>query len=204
MDAWEGLLVEEEVLESFLKKCDATTSLIPCPAGNVQAALMNRISDDQHTTQQFAEEVAQATYDRDFNSNPWMWAEMFVKHHELVLEGDMKKLNQLDSAKSIARLPLVACLVKECKPNGLGDMQLTIKVPIFGAFGTTHYLNIVVRNVVKVFAADVCPPTKQLLEETSKPDIRQAMTEEEAMVEIMRELVHPTHRASTSTTPQIN
>ncbi|XP_052723793.1 uncharacterized protein LOC108344279 [Vigna angularis] len=129
MDAWEGLLVEEEVLESFLKKCDATTSLIPCPAGNVQAALMNRISDDQHTTQQFAEEVAQATYDRDFNSNPWMWAEMFVKHHELVLEGDMKKLNQLDSAKSIARLPLVACLVKECKPNGLGDMQLTIKDP---------------------------------------------------------------------------
>jgi len=26
------------------------------------------------------------------------------------------------------RLPLVACVVKECKPNGLGDMLINIKV----------------------------------------------------------------------------
>ncbi|KOM57723.1 hypothetical protein LR48_Vigan11g075600 [Vigna angularis] len=83
---------------------------------------MNRISDDQRTTQQFAEEVAQATYDRDFNSNAWKWVELFFQHHVLVSDGDMKNLNQLDSAKSVARLPFVACLIKECKPNGLGDM----------------------------------------------------------------------------------
>ncbi|KOM25889.1 hypothetical protein LR48_Vigan205s002600 [Vigna angularis] len=138
MDAWEGLVVDEDVLESFLKKCDASTSLIPSPAGNVEASFMNRISDDQRTTQQFAEEVAQATYDRDFNSNAWNWAEMFVQHH------------------------------------------------------------------VKVFAADVCPPTKQLLEETSKPVIRQPMKEEETVYEIMRKLVNPAHKPSTSKKPLNN
>ncbi|KOM52194.1 hypothetical protein LR48_Vigan09g085300 [Vigna angularis] len=204
MEAWEGLVVDEDVLESFLKKCDASTSLIPGPARNVQATFINRISDDQHTTQQFAKEVAQAMYDRDFNSNAWKWAEMFVQHHELVPDGDMKNVNQLQSAKSVARLPLVACLIKECKSNGLGDMQLTLKVAIFGAFGRTHYLNIVLRNVVKVFVVDVCPPTKQLLEGTSKPVIRQPVTEEETMSEIMRKLVNQAHKPSTSKKPDNN
>lgn len=81
MDAWEGLQIEEDVLESFLKKCDSSSSLILGPVGNVQATIMNRISDDTRTTQQFAEEVAKATYERDFNSNPWKWAEMYIKHH---------------------------------------------------------------------------------------------------------------------------
>jgi len=46
----------------------------------------------------------------------------------LVQDGDFKNVTPLSSSKTIPRLPFVTCLVKECKPNGLGDMQICIKV----------------------------------------------------------------------------
>ncbi|WVZ10842.1 hypothetical protein V8G54_015372 [Vigna mungo] len=221
MDAWEGLQIEEDVIESFLKKCDSSTTLIPGPARNVQAAMMNRISDDPRTTQQFAEEVAQATYERDFNSNPWKWSEMYIKHHDIVEDGDIKNVTHLQTGKSWSTLHLVVCIVKECFPNGLGDMLLTLKDPYgtmkaslhnkvlkdpnfgphiglgsvrtFNAFPTNYYVNIVVRNVIKVFAADICPPTKQLVMETPKPVIRPLVVEDPNIAEILRKLRNPNH-----------
>ncbi|XP_014503337.1 uncharacterized protein LOC106763685 [Vigna radiata var. radiata] len=197
MDAWEGLDFDEDVLQSFLKKCDSSSSLIPGPIRNVQATIMNRISDDPRTTQQFAEEVAQATYERDFNSNAWKWTEMYIKHHDIVKDRDINNVTHLDTEKSVSMLPLVVCIVKECHPNGLGDMQLTLKDPTatmkaslhkkvledpnfgphiglgsvlilnlvrsFSAFPPNYYVNIVLRNVIKVFVADICPPTKELV-----------------------------------------
>ncbi|XP_014511694.1 uncharacterized protein LOC106770396 [Vigna radiata var. radiata] len=235
----EGLQIEEDVLESFLKKCDSSSSLIPGPTGNVQAAIMNRISDDPRTTQQFAEEVAQATYERDFNSNPWKWAEMYIKHHDIVKDGDINNVTQLHTAKSMSTLHLVVCIVKECQPNGLGDMKLTLKDPTgttkaslhkkvlkdpnfdqhiglgcvmilnnvraFSAFPPNYYVNIVLRNVVNVFAADICPPTKELVMETQKPVIRLLLLEEPNMAEIMRKLRNPHHQQpSTSKVPDNN
>ncbi|XP_014522599.1 uncharacterized protein LOC106779077 [Vigna radiata var. radiata] len=217
MDAWEGLEIDDDVLQSFLKKCDSSSSLIPGPTGNVQAAMMNRISDDPHTTQQFAEDVAKATYEREFNSNAWKWAEMYIKHH----------------AKSMSTLHLVVCIVKECHPNGLGDMKLSLKYPTgtmkaslhkkvlkdpsfgphiglgcvmilnnvraFSAFPPNYYVNIVLRNVIKVFGADICPPKKELVMETPKPFIRSLVLEEPNMAEIMRKLIYPRHlKPSTS------
>jgi len=46
----------------------------------------------------------------------------------LVAEGDIKNLILLSSRKSMEKIPLVVCVVKECHPNGLGDMSILIKV----------------------------------------------------------------------------
>jgi len=54
MEPWKGLDVEEEDLTSFLKKCNSSTTLIPEPAGNVQAAIINRGSEHAQSTQEFA------------------------------------------------------------------------------------------------------------------------------------------------------
>lgn len=61
------------------------------------------------------------------------------------------------------------------------------------------------RNVIKVFAADICPPTKELVMETQKPVIRPFVLEEPNMAEIMRKLRKPHNlQPSTSKVPDNN
>ncbi|KOM56778.1 hypothetical protein LR48_Vigan10g267000 [Vigna angularis] len=43
------------------------------------------------------------------------------------------------------------------------------KVGALSPFGRIYYLNITVRNVVKVFKADIGPPTEELLNASSRP-----------------------------------
>ncbi|KOM37560.1 hypothetical protein LR48_Vigan03g094200 [Vigna angularis] len=201
MDAWEDLVYDDDVLESFLKKCDASASLIPGPAGNIQAAFLNRTgTEEPKSTQEFARDVANATYERDFNSNAWKWARMFIEHHGLVTDGKFENVNSLQEAKLAEVLPFVACILKECKPNGLGDMQLTLKVHPFTSFRHNYYLNITHRSIVKVFPAEVCPPTIDLVKETKKPVIRLPMWAEKKLNvdDILRKFVPPSDQPSTS------
>jgi len=81
MEHWQRLDVEQEDLEAFLKKCNSGATLIPGPAGNVQAAMLNRERQEAQSTQEFARDVAAATYERDFKSNAWLWAERFIHFH---------------------------------------------------------------------------------------------------------------------------
>ncbi|KAG2397246.1 uncharacterized protein HKW66_Vig0145180 [Vigna angularis] len=206
MESWEGLDIDDSDLKAFLKKCNSTATLIPGPAANVQAAMLNRQTDEPKSTQEFVNDIAKATFDRDFKSNPWIWAEKFIKHHGLVQDGNINNVTQLERVKSMHVLPFVACIVKECNPNGLGDMKIVVKDqstslsasvhnkvllhPEFGPdigvgavlllqsvgalspFGRIYYLNITVRNIVKVFKADIGPPTEELLNASSRPVIR--------------------------------
>ncbi|BAU03600.1 hypothetical protein VIGAN_UM140000 [Vigna angularis var. angularis] len=196
---------------------------------------MNRTGTEQpKSTQEFARDVADATYERDFNSNAWKWAQMFIEHHGLVKDEKFENVNSLQEAKSAEVLPLVVCILKECKPNGLGDMQLTLKDPTatmkaslhkkaledpeiaeniavgsviilnlvhpFTPFRQNHYLNITHRSIVKVFPAEVSPPTIDLVKETPKPVIRLPMwAEKELNVDdILRKFVRPSDQPSTS------
>ncbi|KOM43130.1 hypothetical protein LR48_Vigan05g073400 [Vigna angularis] len=177
MDAWEDLVYDDDVLESFLKKCDASATLIPGPAG-------------------------------------------------LVKDGKFDNVNSLQEAKSAEVLPLVVCILKECKPNGLGDMQLSLKDPTatmkaslhnkvledpeiadnigvghpFTTFRQNHYLNITHRFIVKVFPAEVSPLTIDLAKETPKPVIQLPMwAEKELNVDdILRKFVRPSDQPSMS------
>jgi len=60
-------------LDSFLKKYNSSTKLIPGPVRNVQAAIINRDREDTQSTQEFARDIVVATYERDFKSNHWLW-----------------------------------------------------------------------------------------------------------------------------------
>ncbi|KOM50295.1 hypothetical protein LR48_Vigan08g112200 [Vigna angularis] len=172
MESWEGLDIDDSDLKAFLKKCNSTATLIPGPAANVQAAMLNRQTDEPKSTQEFVNDIAKATFDRDFKSNPWIWAEKFIKDHGLVQDGNINNVTQLERVKSMHVLPFVACIVKECNPNGLGDMKIVVKVGALSPFGRIYYLNITVRNIVKVFKADIGPPTEELLNASSRPVIR--------------------------------
>ncbi|QCE03581.1 hypothetical protein DEO72_LG8g1606 [Vigna unguiculata] len=168
MDPWEALAVDDSVLKEFLERCNGNTTFIPGPAGHARLRA------------------------RDFYTNAWTWAEKFIKHHGLVDDGDIKNITPLSKRKSMNRMAFVACVVKECKLNGLGDMLITIKdttdtakaslhnkvlsdrefgsdigvgfvlllkeVAIFRPFG---YLNITLRNIVKVFKYDITHPTEE-------------------------------------------
>ncbi|WVY94271.1 hypothetical protein V8G54_033359 [Vigna mungo] len=54
----------------------------------------------------------------------------------------------------------------------VGVVLLLQSVVVFSPFGRTHYLNITVRNVVKVFKANIGPPIEELLNASSRPEIR--------------------------------
>ncbi|QCE12947.1 hypothetical protein DEO72_LG10g4198 [Vigna unguiculata] len=97
-------------------------------------------------------------------------------------------------------------VVKECKPNGLGDMLITIKDPTDTAKASLHnkvlsdrefgsdigvgsvlllkevaifrpfgYLNITLRNIVKVFKYDITHPTEEEVQ-TSMPVVNDHKT----------------------------
>ncbi|XP_014499360.1 uncharacterized protein LOC106760443 [Vigna radiata var. radiata] len=138
MEPWEGLDIDDSDLKAFLQKCNSSATLIPGPAGNVQAAMLNREMDEPKSTQEFVNEIAKATFVRDFKSNPWIWAEKFIKHHGLVEDGNINNVTQLERVKSMHVLPFVACIVKECNPNGLGDMKITVKDPSATLYASVH------------------------------------------------------------------
>ncbi|QCE00264.1 hypothetical protein DEO72_LG7g1552 [Vigna unguiculata] len=202
MESWKGLDVEEQDLESFLKKCNSSTTLITGPVGNVQAAIINRGTKDAQSTQEFAQAIAVATYERDFKSNAWLWVEKFIKFHGLVKDGDINNTTHLGSCNRTGILPFVACIVEQCNSNGLGDMQICVKDPTSTVWASVHrkvllhpeyrrdfnvgavlllnivatfshkhkicYLNITVRNIVKIFKANICELTNELVQATMK------------------------------------
>ncbi|XP_027907620.1 uncharacterized protein LOC114166932 [Vigna unguiculata] len=195
MDPWEALAVDDEVLKKFLERSNSATTFIPGPAANAQAVILNRQLDEAHNTQEFMNKMAAASHARDFYSNAWKWAEQFIKHHALVQDRDIKNITPLSQRKSLERMPFMACVVKECKPNGLGDMLITMKDPSDIAKASIHnkvlkdaefgsdvavgsvlllkevavfkhprliqYLNITLRNIVKVFKYNISPPTEE-------------------------------------------
>ncbi|XP_027911556.1 uncharacterized protein LOC114170270 [Vigna unguiculata] len=138
MDPWEALAVDDSVLKEFLERCNDNTTFIPSPVGHAQDVLLNRELNETHNTQEFLNNMVVASLARDFYSNGWTWAEKFIKHHGLVDDGDIKNITPLSKRKSMNRMPFVACVVKECKPNDLGDMLITIKDPTDTAKGNLH------------------------------------------------------------------
>ncbi|KOM47328.1 hypothetical protein LR48_Vigan07g103200 [Vigna angularis] len=85
----------------------------------------------------------------------------------------------------------------------IGRPEHPERVHPFTKFRKNYYLNIVHRNVVKVFPADVCPPTIELVKETPKPVIRLPMWAEKKLNvdDILCKFVPPSDQPSTSKEP---
>ncbi|TKY61069.1 C17orf53-like protein [Spatholobus suberectus] len=132
LEPWEALDVDDS---AFLRPCNS--SLIPGPAGAVQAVMRNRRRDDPLPTQEFIRRVGRES-DRDFNTNPWLCALQFVRSQGMVDGDDVAHGTPLSSIKSADRLALAVAVVKSCTSNGFGDMTVTLKDPTGTVSASVH------------------------------------------------------------------
>ncbi|KOM43575.1 hypothetical protein LR48_Vigan05g118000 [Vigna angularis] len=81
MEPWEQLDIDESDLDSFIRRCNSNNSVIPDLVGVIEAAMVNRQVNENIPTQEFLSDIAKASFDRDFTSNAWVWAEKFIDIH---------------------------------------------------------------------------------------------------------------------------
>ncbi|XP_061956726.1 uncharacterized protein LOC133678448 isoform X2 [Populus nigra] len=151
--------------QPFLGRCSQNTqnnpppptttySKIPGPAGNVQAAMHRRKSQiNEHLmeeeepipTQEYirrAVEDSGCAEDDDFTHDPWLSAVDFVRHQGLVVDGDGAigiPLSVIRRWASFDRVAQVVAIVKSCRPNGLGDLMVTLKDPTGTIDASIHH-----------------------------------------------------------------
>ncbi|PWA70122.1 hypothetical protein CTI12_AA291590 [Artemisia annua] len=125
--------------------------IIPGPAGIFQAAKLRKQMDIHEggvesvlSTQKYIKKIVEDVgEDEDFNRGPWLSSIEYVKNN-----GGIKNLNN-------GKLEKVIAILKSCTPNVLGDLRVTLKdLSVFSPKSSIHYLNITMRNVVKVFHKD--------------------------------------------------
>jgi len=81
MEPWEELDIDASDIESYVRRCNSTTNVIPGPAGNVEAVLGNRISSQPLPTQEFLNRIYEESHNRDFSTKEWQWAQKFIEFH---------------------------------------------------------------------------------------------------------------------------
>ncbi|KAJ6764986.1 hypothetical protein OIU74_023793 [Salix koriyanagi] len=152
--------------QPFLGRCSQNTqnnpppppttySKIPGPAGTVQAAMHRRKSQiNEHLMEEEEEPIPTQEYirravegsgcaeDNDFTSDPWLSAVDFVRHQGLVVDGDGAigiPLSVIKRWASFDRVAQVVAIVKSCRPNGHGDMMVTLKDPTGTIDASIHH-----------------------------------------------------------------
>ncbi|XP_014524449.1 uncharacterized protein C17orf53 homolog [Vigna radiata var. radiata] len=138
MEPWEQLDIDESDLDSFIRRCNSNNSVILVPAGVVQAAMLNRQVNENIPTQEFLSIIEKVSFDRDFTSNAWVWAEKFIDIHGLLLKYEVEHISTLDSLKGTCKVSLLRCLIKAREHNGLGDMKITIRDPTGTVKASVH------------------------------------------------------------------
>ncbi|KAK7370114.1 hypothetical protein VNO80_12170 [Phaseolus coccineus] len=140
MEPWEALDIDDSDPSAFLRPCNthsSSSSLIPGPAGAVQAVMSNRSRDHPLPTQEFIRRVGRESH-RDFSTNPWLCAIQFVRSQGIVDADDVAHGTPLNSIKNTERVPLFVAVIKSCTPNGLGDMTITLKDPTNTVSASVH------------------------------------------------------------------
>ncbi|KAK7320179.1 hypothetical protein RJT34_04914 [Clitoria ternatea] len=144
MEPWEALEVDDSDLSAILRPCKRRTkSLIPGPAGAVQAVMLQRSHEEALPTQEFIRRVVQSESDGDFNTNPWLSALQFLRSQQdgTVAGDDVTYGTPLSSIKNhpnAERVAQVVGVVKSCTPNGFGDMMVTLKDPTGTVGASVH------------------------------------------------------------------
>ncbi|GJV66790.1 zf-CCHC domain-containing protein [Tanacetum coccineum] len=92
--------------------------------------------------------------DEDFKSGAWVSATDYVNANGGTVSGCLGDIkNFLNNGK----LNQVVAIVKSCSPNVIGAALILANVSVFSPKLSMHYLNITMRNVVKVFRKDTVP-----------------------------------------------
>ncbi|GKE26410.1 copia protein [Tanacetum coccineum] len=74
--------------------------------------------------------------DDDFQSSPWVKALEFMNDREEIGGGCF---GDIESYLKKGKLEIVVAIITSCKPNVLGDMNVTLKDPSGTTSGTIHY-----------------------------------------------------------------
>ncbi|PWA44056.1 hypothetical protein CTI12_AA529480 [Artemisia annua] len=137
--------------------------IIPVPAGIFQSAkllktqhILEGVADSQVPTQEYIMKVAEDYADDEcFTSGPWVSAVDFVLKNHGIVTGCLGNISKFMKKGKLEQV--VATLNPEA-PNALGDLTVTLKDPTGSVTGSSsHYLNITIRNIVKVFNMDTGP-----------------------------------------------
>ncbi|GJY07216.1 GPCR kinase [Tanacetum coccineum] len=96
--------------------------------------------------------------DEDFKSGSWVSATDYVNANGGTMSGC---LGDIKFFLKNGKLDQVVAIVKSCSPNGgygkditVGAILILANVLVFSPKPSMHYLNITMRNVVKVFRKD--------------------------------------------------
>ncbi|GJQ97658.1 ribonuclease H-like domain-containing protein [Tanacetum coccineum] len=168
------------------------------------------------STQEYMKKVVKDEgEDEDFKSGSWVSATEYVNANGGIVSGC---LGDIKNFLKNGKLEQVVSIIKSCSPNALSDLTVTMKylsgtipgaihhkvineegyekditvvlanVSVFSPIPSMHYLNITMRNVVKVFHKDIVPGngsgvggSGMLMEEE---EIVKLMEEEEEMADL--------------------
>ncbi|GJV61750.1 reverse transcriptase zinc-binding domain-containing protein [Tanacetum coccineum] len=93
--------------------------------------------------------------DEDFKSESWVSATEYVDANGGIVSGC---LGDIKNFLKNGKLDQVVAIVKSCFSNVIGDLTVTLQdLSVFSPKPSMHYLNITMRNVVKVFRKDTVP-----------------------------------------------
>ncbi|XP_017423614.2 uncharacterized protein LOC108332823 [Vigna angularis] len=207
MEAWEELDIDESDLDSFIRRCNSNNNVIPGPAGVIEAAMINRQVNENISTQVFLSDIAKASFER-----------LLLKHeveHISTLDslkgtckvsllrclvkatehnglGDMKITIRDPTGTVKASVHHKAIDHPEIGPHlKVGSVIILQDVAIFSPIRGTYYLNITLRNIVKVFPSDIGCPTDDLVRLTVPIVMNNPPTR--SVDHILSKLIPPVH-----------
>ncbi|GJU22252.1 reverse transcriptase domain-containing protein [Tanacetum coccineum] len=99
---------------------------------------------------------ATAMYDEDFKGESWVSAVEFLNANGGGIVNGW--LGDSENYLKDEKLEQVVAIIKSCTPNAFSDLTMTLKdLSVFFPKPSMHYLNITMRNMVKVFHKDTIP-----------------------------------------------
>ncbi|XP_068643651.1 uncharacterized protein [Aristolochia californica] len=113
---------------------------IPGPAGTVQAAIHRQNLNPQHKSEPYAVNISQMANvvdDEDFKTSAWLCALDYLgAGTDLATKSAL--LRSVKTSQRTERVPKLVAIIKSCKPNGLGDLFVTLKDPSATVGATIH------------------------------------------------------------------
>ncbi|GKA05486.1 copia protein [Tanacetum coccineum] len=112
---------------------------IPGPAGIFQTDRIQKLRNfKDDPTQEYIRKrnFDDVSEDDDFQSSPWVKALEFMNDREEIGGGCF---GDIESYLKKGKLEIVVAIITSCKPNVLGDMNVTLKDPSGTTSGTIHY-----------------------------------------------------------------
>nr|GFA93560.1 hypothetical protein [Tanacetum cinerariifolium] len=116
-----------------------TSIRIPGPAGIFETYRIKKLRNfKDDPTQKYIRKrnFDDVIEDDDFQSSPWVKALEFINDPEEIRGGCF---GDIESYHKKGKPEIVVAIITSCKPNVLGDMNVTLKDPLGTASGTIHY-----------------------------------------------------------------